>query len=349
MFGADRVLENPMAAYDAILIVSFGGPEGPDDVMPFLENVLKGRNVPKERMMEVAKHYDQFGGVSPINEHNRKLIAALEEVLKEEGPDLPVYWGNRNWKPFLSDAIGEMAKDGVKRAVAFVTSAYGSYSGCRQYLENIEAARQEVGEDAPVIDKLRLFFNHPGFIHANVEHLKEAMSSLDTRARENAKIVFTAHSIPDSMAQNCEYADQLTDASMLVADLVHHSDWALAYQSRSGPANQPWLGPDICDYLKELQQQEYKDVIVLPIGFICDHLEVIYDLDTEAKKVAGELGINMIRVPTAGTHPKFINMIRELIAERVEDYEPRALGEYGLVPTQCSTNCCKPALRPVNT
>lgn len=326
--------------YDALLVVSFGGPEGADDVIPFLRNVLKGRNVPEERMLEVARHYEQLGGVSPINQHNRDLITALKELLKEEGPDLPIYWGNRNWHPFLKDTLNEMKNAGVKRALAFVASAYGSYSGCRQYLENIEFARQEVGAGAPQIEKLRLFFNHPKFIEANADNLRSTLAALGTR--NSAKVVFTAHSIPESMAENCRYVEQLTEASQLVAHSVRHSDWALAFQSRSGPASQPWLEPDICDFLRQLAAQGYERVVVHPTGFVCDHLEVIYDLDTVALKVAAEFGIDMLRVPTVGLHPKFVGMIRELVLEKVEGVEPRAVGALGLVPDQCSVTCCNP-------
>lgn len=332
--------------YDAILIVSFGGPEGPDDVIPFLTNVLRGRNVPPERMAEVATHYDQFGGVSPINQHNRDLIAALQQTLREEGPHLPIYWGNRNWHPMLEDTIREMRDQGVKKAIAFVTSAYGSYSGCRQYRENIEEARNKVGPDAPEIEKLRLFFNHPGFITANVEHLSKALYQLDTERRKKSKVVFTAHSIPMSMADECGYENQLRETGRLICEQINHDDWELVFQSRSGPPTQPWLVPDICDYLKELKEKGYTDVVVQPIGFICDHLEVIFDIDTQAKELSNEIGLNMIRAATAGTHPAFIRMIRELIAEKTDNEKPKSTGPLGLVENQCSATCCPAAQRP---
>ena len=225
--------------YDAILIVSFGGPEGPEDVIPFLENVLRGKNVPRERMLEVAEHYKHFGGVSPINTQNRALIAALKEELKAHGPDLPIFWGNRNWHPMLADTMQEMADAGVKKALAFMTSAYSSYSSCRQYREDIEKASAVVGSGAPEIDKIRVFYNHPGFIEPMVQSLQTALEQLPAEERENAAIIYTAHSIPNSMADNCRYAEQLAEASRLVSTAVGRSSWDLVYQSRSGPPQQP--------------------------------------------------------------------------------------------------------------
>src|SRR5687768_10151262 len=241
----------PETDYDALLFISFGGPEGLEDVIPFLENVLRGRNVPRERLMQVASHYNQFGGVSPINEQNRKIISALENDLETNEPPLPIYWGNRNWHPLLPDAVQRMADDGVKKALAFVTSAYSSYSSCRQYLQNINDARTAVGEEAPEIYKLRAFYNHPLFIEANVEHVRAALDTLETTP-SSVHLVFTAHSIPESMAENSEYANQLREASRLVASAVEIDNWELVYQSRSGPPTQPWLGPDVCDYLNYL-------------------------------------------------------------------------------------------------
>ena len=245
-------MEIMASLYDAILVVSFGGPEGMDDVMPFLENVLRGRNVPRERMLGVAKHYELFGGVSPINGQNRKLIAALRQELETKGPHLPIYFGNRNWHPLLADTLGKMRDDGVKNALAFVTSAYSSYSSCRQYLEDIERARASVGADAPRVDKLRAFFNHPGFIAANVANIQMALQQIPEERRAETQLVFTAHSIPESMAQNCDYEAQLQETSRLVADALGIVKWELVFQSRSGSPAQPWLGPDVCDYLREL-------------------------------------------------------------------------------------------------
>ena len=331
-------------AYDALLVVSFGGPEGMDDVMPFLENVLRGRNVPRERMLSVAKHYELFDGVSPINEQNRKLIAALKEELQTNGAQLPIYFGNRNWHPLLADTMRTMRDDGVKRALAFVTSAYSSYSSCRQYLEDIERARAAVGPDAPQVEKLRAFYNHPGFIEANIASVREALEQIPEARRTGAHLVFTAHSIPVSMAQNCEYEKQLREASRLVAEGLGEENFAgysLAFQSRSGSPSQPWLGPDICDRLRTLREEGASDVVIAPVGFVSDHMEIVYDLDTEAAAVCGELGINMVRASTAGTRPAFVKMIRELILERMEPGAPkRFLGQQGARQGLCSPGCC---------
>jgi len=324
------------APYDAILVVSFGGPEGMDDVIPFLENVLRGRNVPRERMLQVAKHYELFGGVSPINQRNRTLIAALRKELAANGPNIPIYWGNRNWQPFLPDTIQQMADAGIKRALAFVTSAYSSYSSCRQYRENIRDAQAAVGSSAPEVDKLRAFYNHPLFIEANVEQIRMALTQVD----ESPHLVFTAHSIPESMAANCEYASQLNEASRLVAEALGQKNWKLVYQSRSGSPIQPWLGPDVCDHLRELKAAGVTHVVVAPIGFVSDHMEVIYDLDIEASKVADELGLRMVRVATAGTHPLFTKMIRELILERTDGLPVRAIGLHGPTHDVCPVDCC---------
>ena len=328
--------------YDAILFVSFGGPEGPDDVMPFLENVLRGKNVPHERMLEVAEHYKQFDGVSPINEQNRQMIAALEAELAEHGPQLPVYWGNRNWHPLLPDTLLQMADDGVKRAIAFFTSAFSSYSGCRQYREDIERAQQQVGPAAPAVDKLRMFFNHPGFIDPMVEAVEACLQEIPSAERSDTLLLFTAHSVPLAMADNCNYVAQLEESCRLVADGAQHARWELVYQSRSGPPQQPWLEPDVCDRIEELHNQEpQKNLIVLPIGFISDHLEVLYDLDTEAQQLCQKLGINMLRAATAGEHPRFVQMIRELIEERVNDSPDRpVMGTMGPSHDVCPEDCC---------
>jgi protoporphyrin/coproporphyrin ferrochelatase len=326
--------------YDALLIVSFGGPEGMDDVIPFLENVLRGRNVPAERMRAVAKHYEMFGGVSPINDQNRKLIAALKQELAVNGPNLPIYWGNRNWYPLLTDTLKEMTRDGVQRALAFVTSAYNSYSSCRQYLENIAAAREEAGPNAPQVEKLRAFYNHPLFIEANAANIAEALSRVPEATRSFAQIVFTAHSIPQAMADQCDYAAQLDEASRLIAERVGSSRWQLVYQSRSGSPAQPWLGPDVLECLRELKTNGITDIVVTPIGFVSDHMEIIYDLDTEARRLSEEMGLNMVRASTAGTHPAFVKMIRELILERLEGTEPRFLGARGAAHSVCPPDRC---------
>ena len=333
----------PMAQhYDALLIVSFGGPEGPDDVVPFLENVLRGKNVPRKRMLEVAKHYQLFGGVSPINAENRALIEALRDELAEHGPELPIYWGNRNWHPLLVDTLAEMAGDRVTRALAFVTSAYSSYSGCRQYLEDIEQARKRVGRSAPQVDKIRAFYNHPRFIEATVARVGEALGRLAAGRREEAQLLFTAHSIPEAMARGCRYEEQLREAARLVVEQLGGRPWQLVYQSRSGPPSQPWLEPDVCDAIRQLAAEgDDQPVVLVPIGFVMDHLEVVYDLDVEARAVCAELGIEMVRAGTAGTHPAFATMVRELIVERMSGQSERmALGRFGPSHDVCPADCC---------
>jgi len=330
--------------YDAILVVSFGGPERSEDVMPFLENILRGKNVPRERMLEVAEHYYRFGGKSPINEQNRRLIAALEAELAQHGPRLPIYWGNRNWHPMLTDTLRQMKADGVRRALAFVTSAYSSYSSCRQYREDIARAQEAVGEGAPVVDKIRVFHNHPGFVAALVDRVQDALAKIPQDRRETAHLIYTAHSIPLGMAQTSDYEKQLKETGRLVADQLGRKDgaWQLVYQSRSGSSSQPWLGPDILDYLRELKTQGGSpDVVIAPIGFVSDHMEILFDLDTEARELCAKLGLHMLRAETVGTHPTFISMIRELILERTNEGQPRrALGVLGPRPDVCAEDCC---------
>jgi len=331
---------NPDSAYDAILLVSFGGPEGMDEVIPFLENVLRGRNVPRERMLEVANHYEMFDGVSPINQQNRDLIAALEKELNANGPRLPIYWGNRNWHPLLPDALQRMADDGIRSALAFVTSAYSSFSSCRQYLQNIADAQSAVGEGAPRVEKLRAFYNHPLFIEANVEQIRSAFIQIADEKQSQAHLVFTAHSIPESMAANCDYAAQLTETARLIAEGVRIENWQLVYQSRSGSPHQPWLGPDVCDYLNQLRDAGVSHVVVAPIGFVSDHMEVIYDLDVEAQQLARQIGLGMVRAGTVGTHPAFVRMIRELIVERTNSEPARSCGLHGPRNNICPIDCC---------
>jgi ferrochelatase len=316
--------------YDAVLILSFGGPEQTEDVLPFLENVTRGRGIPRDRLLEVAEHYYHFGGKSPINEQNRMLIAALEKELAQHGPALPVYWGNRNWSPLLADTLRKMQGDGVRRALAFVTSVFSSYSGCRQYLEDIQRARSAVGAGAPEVHKLRSFYNHPGFIDPMAERVHGAFEQLPA-----GRLFFTAHSIPVSMAKSCDYERQLQEACRLVAERAGQPDWRLVYQSRSGAPGQPWLEPDVLDALRELPGGT--EVILAPIGFISDHMEVLYDLDTEARELCEKLGLKMIRAGTVGVHPKFISLIREMIHER--------LG--GASHDECAADCCPaPVGRP---
>ena len=336
-------MNNPSAAtYDAVVVVSFGGPDKREDVIPFLENVLRGRNVPRERMREVAEHYYHLGGKSPINDQNRALITALEQELARDGPPIPVYGGNRNWHPLLADTLERMATDGIRRALAFVTSAYGSYSGCRQYLDDIARAQQEVGASAPTVDKLRLFYNHPGFIEATAERVNEALDQLPSGSRAAAHLVYTAHSIPTAMAAGSPYVEQLQETCRLVSAGLERSDWNLVYQSRSGAPSQPWLEPDINDYLRQLHASEGPcEVTIVPIGFISDHMEVLYDLDTEARALCDELGLIMVRAGTVGVHPRFIGMIRELIQEQMDpNAARRALGNLGPWHDFCPVDCC---------
>jgi ferrochelatase len=329
--------------YDAILVVSFGGPEGRDDVMPFLQTVLQGRNIPEDRLRVVAHHYELFGGVSPLNGQNRALIAALRTELEKSGPNLPIYWGNRNWTPFLAETLQQMKQDGIKRALAFFTSAYSSYSGCRQYREDIQKAQAAVGSGAPEVDKLRVFYNHPRFIEPTVENVRRAWEQIPEERRATARVAFTAHSIPKAMAAGCSYENQLREVCQLVAENLNLQNWSLVYQSRSGPPSQPWLEPDILTHLSDLKAEGITDVVVAPVGFISDHMEVLYDLDTEARQHCETIGLNMIRAATVGTHPSFIRMIRELILERMgSETTRRSLGTSGPSHDVCPVDCCLP-------
>ena len=347
-----------MTGYDAFLLVSFGGPEGPADVMPFLENVTRGRRIPRARLAEVAAHYDAFGGVSPINQQCRDLLAATEKDFAAAGVNLPVYWGNRNWHPMLADTVAAMATDGVRHALAFVTSAYGSYSSCRQYLDDIEQARARAGPGAPRIDKIRHFFNHPGFIGPLADNTLAAIERLPQAARPGAHLVFTAHSIPEAMAAASgppgdrpppgRYVTQLTEAARLVAERTGGHPWRLVYQSRSGPPAQPWLGPDVRDHLAELAAAGAPAAVLVPVGFVSDHMEVRHDLDVEAAETAARLGLPVQRAATPGTDPRFVSMITELVRERLDGTAPVALGRLGPAADACPADCCRP-LTPVST
>jgi ferrochelatase len=362
-----------MPGYDAFLLVSFGGPEGPDDVLPFLQNVTRGRRIPAERLAAVAEHYYAFGGVSPINQQCRDLLQAVGKDFATAGVDLPLYWGNRNWQPYLSDTVQKMAADGVRRAIAFVTSAYGSYSSCRQYLDDIERARAEVGAGAPVIDKIRHYFNHPGFIEPLAAGTRAALARLPAGARDGAHLVFTAHSIPEAMAAASgpraatprtaaegRYVTQLTEASRLVAGQTGGGHpWELVYQSRSGPPAQPWLGPDVCDHLEELAAAGARAAVLVPVGFVSDHMEVRHDLDVEARQVADRLGLPLERAATPGTDPRFVSMVTELVREQVngvgearrvgEGIQPAALGRLGAACGACPAGCCVQPSPPART
>lgn len=326
--------------YDALLIVAFGGPERREDVMPFLENVLRGRHVPRERLEEVASHYDHFGGVSPLNAQVRELRSALRLELESRGIRLPLFWGNRNWTPFLADALKEMAASGIRRALAVVLSAYSSYSGCRQYLENIADAREAAGPGAPQVDKIRAFYNHPRFVAANADRLAAALRD---SPRAAPHVAFTAHSIPESMAAGCEYVRQLEETCRLTAEAagVLPEQWQLVYQSRSGRPADPWLEPDLGDHLRSVHAAGVRCVVIMPIGFLSDHLEVLYDLDVEARRLCTELGLSMVRAATVGTHPQFVAMLAELIEERLDPrVVRRTLGRFGPSPDICPPECC---------
>jgi len=287
--------------------------------MPFLENVTRGRNIPRERLEEVAENYYSLGGRSPINDHCRELIAALERDFAAHSLHLPIYWGNRNWHPFLDDTMRRMTADGIRRALVFVTSAYSSYSGCRQYREDIDRARAAAGPAAPECEKLRHFFELPGFREPMAENLRAAFAQLPEDRRAAARLLFTAHSIPTAMARTCRYEEQLRDTAAFVANAAGRDAWDLVWQSRSGPPTQPWLEPDISDALTSVAAEGARDVVVQPIGFISDHMEVIVDLDVQARRHAESLGLNLVRAATPGAHPKFVSMIREMVEERLND------------------------------
>lgn len=338
--------------YDALLIVGFGGPENLNEVMPFLENVTRGKPVPRERLLEVAEHYYQFGGISPINQQVRDLIQVLRPELIRRGIDLPIFWGNRNWYPLLTETVEAMVDVKIRRVLAFVLAGYSSYSSCRQYRENIESARQAAGASAPVIDKVRVFFNHPDFIEATADRTANALARLPAEGRDLAHIAFTAHSIPMLMADNCQYAVQLNETARLVAERVGVSSdrWRVVYQSRSGRPTDPWLEPDILDHLRDLKEQSVSQVVVAPIGFLSDHIEVLYDLDDEALTLSRELGLTMVRAGTVGTHPRFVAMIVDMIAERLANEsdltcERRAIGEFGPNHDVCPVDCCPYPIR----
>jgi len=339
--------------FDALLLVSFGGPEHPDDVLPFLENVTAGRGIPRERLEEVGRHYHLFGGASPINELNLELCEALRKEFVEHGLDLPVYWGNRNWDPYLRDAARQMAADGVEEAACFVTSAYSSYSGCRQYREDLHEAVS--GLDIR-LSRVRHYFNHPGFIGPFVGSTRAALGE----APEDTHVVFVTHSIPTTMNAASggpggrAYVRQHESVAAMVAARAGAEHWSLAYCSRSGSPHIPWLEPDINEHLRDLYSSGVRSVVVVPIGFISDHMEVIYDLDVEAKATADELGVRFERVDTPGTHPAFVAMVRDLVLERAaidrgEVADRAALGELGASHDVCPQDCCLNPRSPLPT
>jgi ferrochelatase len=338
--------------FSAFLLVSFGGPEGPDDVMPFLENVTRGKDVPPERLAEVAEHYHRFGGVSPINGNCRELLGALEADFAVNGIDLPIYWGTRNWKPSLRDAVQQITDDGHRRVLVFLTSAYASYPGCRQYREDVFTAQADLSKP-PVFARIRHYFNHPGFINPMVTNTVAALDQLPEEARAGATILFSTHSIPMAMAHSSGpegglYVRQHEEVARLVAEGVAAATgttypWELVYQSRSGPPRVPWLEPDISDRLPALREAGTPAVVVVPIGFTSDHMEVVYDLDVEAREQADELGLAFARAATVGSAPEFVAAIRELVLERANSVLPdqrAALGELGTSWDLCPAGCC---------
>lgn len=330
-------------------MVGFGGPEKADDVIPFLENVLRGKSVPRARMLEVADHYYHFSGVSPINAQMRELIDLLRQELDRAGISLPIYWGNRNWHPLLPDTLREMSQAGVKRALAWVASAYSSYSGCRQYREDIQRAQEAVGPTAPQIDKLRVFYNHPLFITVSAERLNDAMAQFEASDLPSVEVAFTAHSIPASMARTSDYEQQLRETCRLTAEAIGLPPdcWQLVYQSRSGRPEDPWLEPDILDHLRSFHASGKRNLIIMPIGFLSDHMEVLYDLDYEARTLSDKLGLRMVRAGTVGRHPLFVRMIRELIDERLSGGDDRAaVGLFPACHDVCPPDCCPAPQRP---
>jgi ferrochelatase len=373
---ASRPAQHDTAPYDALLVVSFGGPERPEDVVPFLENVTRGRGIPRERLEEVGEHYFLFGGRSPINDLNRAFIAAVEEDLDGAGVDLPVFWGNRNWDPTIADALRRMRDAGVERALCFFTSAYSSYSGCRQYRENLADAVAEVGEGVPRLDRVRHYFNHPGFVEPMVDATLAALAELPARHRNDSRILYVTHSIPLAMndasgrggtpaqvgtdgggayvAQHLSVAAEITER--VRQQTGHRFGSELVYCSRSGSPHVPWLEPDVGDRIAELAKEGVPAVAVVPIGFVSDHMEVVYDLDTEAKAVADEAGVAFARAATAGVDPRFVTMVRDLVLERAAAERARGAGRPGpdrpavgaLEPSWdvCPAGCCANARGP---
>jgi ferrochelatase len=351
-----RVSAEPV---DAVLLLSFGGPEGPDEVRPFLENVTRGRGVPPERLDEVEEHYQHFDGVSPINELNRRLVTDLARALRESGRELPVYFGNRNWHPYAEDAVTAMAQDGVRRALVFATSAYGGYSACRQYHEDIARAREAAiarTGSAPDLVKLRHFYDHPLFVASVADGVRAAREQLGNG--DEARLVFTAHSIPESADRTAgppeegghRYSRQMAEAARLVAEAVDAPEHDLVWQSRSGPPRIPWLEPDIVDHLDDLHDRGVGAVVVSPVGFVSDHLEVVWDLDNEAAEHAEKIGMGFARAASAGSDPRFVDMVVELVAEQVDGAPERALGTapragVGCNGALCHPGCCEPARR----
>ncbi|MEV0650801.1 ferrochelatase [Phytomonospora sp. NPDC050363] len=341
--------------FDALLWLSFGGPEGPDEVMPFLENVTRGRGVPRERLLEVAEHYRHFGGVSPINALNRDAIAAVEKRLAAEGVALPVVFGNRNWHPLVEDAVAGLTAAGARRVLVFATSAFGGYSACRQYDEDIARARESIG-GGPELVKLRQFFDHPLFVGAVADAVRAAHESLGV---EGARTVFTAHSVPDAAdlasgppeEGGRRYSRQIAEAARLVAAEAGIGDYDVVWQSRSGPPRIPWLEPDIVDHIDALHEDGVPGVVVSPIGFVSDHLEVVWDLDNEAAERAAGNGMPFARAASPDTDPRFAEMVVELVREHTDGVPARKLSDFPAAGctvngAPCAVGCCERVGRP---
>jgi ferrochelatase len=351
--------QNARVTVDALLLLSFGGPEGPDDVLPFLENVTRGRGVPRERLTDVARHYLHFGGVSPINGLNRDIIAAVRAELARAGITLPVYFGNRNWHPLAGDTVRAMAEDGVRSALVFPTSAYGGYSACRQYDEDIVLARDAVGANAPELVKLRQFFDHPLFVASVADAVAAAFTELPADVRSSARLVFTAHSVPEAADAAAgppdegghRYSRQIAEAARLVAARLGVAEYDVVWQSRSGPPAVPWLAPDIVDHVDALHAAGVPAMVVSPVGFVSDHLEVVWDLDTEARELAEKLGVAFVRAATPGTDPRFAELVVELIREHLAAAPARKLSGFTAAGctrngAPCAPGCCEPTRRP---
>jgi ferrochelatase len=312
-----------MATFDAVLLISFGGPQGLDDIRPFLANVLRGRRIPPERIEEVAHHYELFGGVSPITALTQHQAVGLTARLAEAGTPLPVYVGMRNWHPYLADTLAVMSRVGVRRAIGFIMAAQSSYSSCQQYRENVLDARQAIGEQG--LADIEIIYVpgwhlHDGFIDSNAEHVRAPRSRLPAALQSTARLIFTAHSIPTNMAAGSKYTEQLLDSAREVARRVEADDWALVYQSRSGRPQDPWLEPDICDYLRASRKEGLEAAVLCPIGFVCDHIEVLYDLDREAAQVAEEVGLVISRAEAVNDDARFIEMMADMVQSTLRRY-----------------------------
>ena len=319
-----RVLPRAHSTFDAVLVVSFGGPSGLDDIRPFLANVLRGRRVAPERIEQVARHYELFGGVSPITAITQRQARGLEQRLAEAGYPLPVFVGMRNWHPLLPDTVRAMHTASVRRAVGFIMAAQHSYSSCQQYRENVAAARGELraGTGADVeVTFVDSWFDHPGFVSANATHVRAARSRLSSELAARARLVFTAHSIPAAMAARSRYREQLAESARLVAAAAGMDDYAVVYQSRSGRPEDPWLGPDVCDYLRDARRAGLDAAVLCPIGFVCDHVEVLYDLDHEAAALCREIGLAMTRAETVNDDPVFLDMMADVVLRTLRRHE----------------------------